>query len=283
MKFKYLQIETHSFCNARCIFCHHPKMRREKGTMTEALFRKIIDDAAENHEVTTIYPMMNGEPFFDKRLPNLLQYINKKLPNTKIVIYTNGQLLDKPTIDKLFDIQNIHIHFSINAFSNKERYRIMGIPLKETVLNIKYIISKIKEGKRLRFSLSTISKRTKEGDDDVFSFTPDEYSLAGLIERYKIHHYRFPLNNWAGKTFRIKGNDPFRDAPCGRVYDQLSILWDGRVCLCCLDGEGEEILGDTNTQTLEEIYNSPRATEIRDLHTKNRRSEISLCRGCTRG
>ena len=68
---------------------------------------------------------------------------------------------------------------------------------------------------------------------------------------------------------------------CARAFGQIMVLWDGRVSLCCFDGEGDEILGDLKTQTIREVYNAGRALEIRTAHAEGRRGEIPLCRNCT--
>lgn len=98
--FNSVEIETITMCNRRCIHC--PNHYYDRGTyeklklMDERLYFKIIDELAGFNYNGLICPHFYGEPLLDKRLPNLLEYTREKLPNCKIVIHTNGDLL---TID----------------------------------------------------------------------------------------------------------------------------------------------------------------------------------------
>jgi hypothetical protein len=45
--------------------------------------------------------------------------------------------------------------------------------------------------------------------------------------------------------------------PCYRLWLTFTVLWDGRVSLCCADFDGRNVLGDLRTSTIQEIWNSP--------------------------
>jgi radical SAM protein with 4Fe4S-binding SPASM domain len=84
--------------------------------------------------------------------------------------------------------------------------------------------------------------------------------------------------NWAGYLGKM------RTTPtecCFRALNQIMILWDGRVSLCCFDGEGDVIFGDLNRQSLKEIFAGEKASEYRRAHMEGRRSEMKLCKDCT--
>jgi hypothetical protein len=86
--------------------------------------------------------------------------------------------------------------------------------------------------------------------------------------------------NWAGAVWKLRTKAVLTQA-CSRALGQIMVLQDGRVSLCCFDGDGREILGDLNHQTIREVFNGERATAIRLAHSEGRRNEISLCAGCT--
>jgi radical SAM protein with 4Fe4S-binding SPASM domain len=69
--------------------------------------------------------------------------------------------------------------------------------------------------------------------------------------------------------------------PCRRAMNQIMVLWDGRVSLCCFDAEGAVILGDLNHQSLRDVYNGTIALGIRQAHHEGRRGELALCKDCT--
>ncbi len=101
--FKAVEMETISVCNRRCVYCPVRYYKRESKLMNEKLFKKIISDLAEINFSGRISPHFYGEPLLDKRLPRLMKYAKSKLPNCKIVIFTNGDFLDKQTFDKLIE------------------------------------------------------------------------------------------------------------------------------------------------------------------------------------
>ena len=51
------------------------------------------------------------------------------------------------------------------------------------------------------------------------------------------------LHNWAG-TLNQESDVHF---PCYRPWLTFTVLWDGRVSLCCADFDGREVLGDLRT------------------------------------
>jgi len=55
---------------------------------------------------------------------------------------------------------------------------------------------------------------------------------------------------------------------------------NGKAPLCCVDYDGKIILGDFNTQSLEEIWNNESFKKIRQLHLDFKADEISLCKKC---
>jgi hypothetical protein len=84
--------------------------------------------------------------------------------------------------------------------------------------------------------------------------------------------------NWAGNMWdaRLK-----QKGACHRINDQIMVLQDGRVSLCCFDGDGDVILGDLNTQTIREVFMDRMASIYRMAHAEGRRGELKLCSTCT--
>ena len=88
----------------------------------------------------------------------------------------------------------------------------------------------------------------------VISFSLYVNKKFNLIKRIDIE-----LHNWAegaANTFR----------QCHRLWTSVTVLWDGRVSLCCLDYEGEIEMGNVNNQTLQEIINGRLYQEVRQNH-----------------
>ncbi len=101
--FKAVEIETISVCNRRCVYCPVRYYKRESKLMNEKLFKKIIDDLSKINFSGRISPHFYGEPLLDKRLPRLMKYVKRKLPECKIIIFTNGDFLNKETFHNLIN------------------------------------------------------------------------------------------------------------------------------------------------------------------------------------
>ena len=67
-------------------------------------------------------------------------------------------------------------------------------------------------------------------------------------------------------------------SPCFYFWETLIILWDGRVVVCCQDLLGELVVGNINSQTLTEIWNSSRMVNLRKQQLDG--NLISPCSEC---
>ncbi len=69
-------------------------------------------------------------------------------------------------------------------------------------------------------------------------------------------------------------------APCWRIFNNLPIMADGQACICCQDVRGGVIVGNTVTQSIQEIWNGPTLNEIRAKFIMGLKSELHLCSAC---
>lgn len=100
-----IEIETNTSCNRRCSHC--PNSIYDRGLieneqlMPPVLFHKIIDELSELEYNGKISPVFYGEPLLDGRIEGFMRYARKKLPDSHILIYTNGDFL---TPGKYFEL-----------------------------------------------------------------------------------------------------------------------------------------------------------------------------------
>ena len=92
-----IEIETTTSCNRRCSHCpnciYDRGLKENEKLMPVALFHKIIDELSEIEYDGKISPVLYGEPLLDPRIGDLMRYVRKKLPDAKILVYTNGDFL----------------------------------------------------------------------------------------------------------------------------------------------------------------------------------------------
>lgn len=98
-----ISIETINRCNSTCEFC--PASRntdtRPFQKMEESLFYKIIRELKQVEYDGYLNLYVNNEPLIDPRIEAWYQYAREQLPKAKLLLYTNGTLLDQERFKKL--------------------------------------------------------------------------------------------------------------------------------------------------------------------------------------
>lgn len=269
-----VQTEVTNHCQAACVFCHWPNMVRPRGIMSMDLFRKIVDESATIPEVNQFTLTGLGETLIDKNLIERLKYARKKLPKLDTLdIYTNGTLLTDKLIGELVGLVDM-LYISLNAVDAEQRRQIMKLDDYEQVKEQCHKAIKKSKGTRTKVIIKCVGSKDllEAGDAELFL---NEWGPPHDQGGNAFIHLE---GNWAGDTYKMR-TIPRR--ACFRALTQIMILWDGRVSLCCFDGEGKVVLGDLNKQTIREVYNSEKAVNLRLAHVEGRRHELELCRGCT--
>jgi len=275
-----VQVETTTVCNADCIMCPHSKIKREKGHMDFELYKKIVDDCAENSKsVKNFFPFLNGEFFLTPKWESYLVYARKKLANIEIGIFTNGSLLDMETTKKLLEMEPDWINISFDGTS-KETYEQIRRKLNfDQVQNdIIQLVNQrnLSRKKKPRITISIIEM--EQTSHRLMSFYK---KWARIVDKVTIESY----SNWAGKVEDKSAKNPIthRRMACPRLWYNFTILNTGEVVICCLDYNGEIIIGDVKKQSIREIWTGKKITELRNMHLEGRHSKIHLCKDCNYG
>jgi radical SAM protein with 4Fe4S-binding SPASM domain len=82
--------------------------------------------------------------------------------------------------------------------------------------------------------------------------------------------------------FLDRGLKRMRKAPfvvCSRPWDMMTITWNGEVVPCCYDYDNKYVVGNANSNTLNEIWRSERMVALRREFISNTVTN-SLCRSC---
>jgi MoaA/NifB/PqqE/SkfB family radical SAM enzyme len=260
-----VQIESTNLCNAKCVFCPRDEMHRRQGVMDMDLFRKVVDECV-SLGITHVRVHNYGEPFLDKQLVEKVRYA-KDRGIAEVGMISNGSLIDEPVAQGMIDAGLDAINISVDA-SGKEVFE-------STRLNLDYdvVIRNIETLVRLRKASGRVRPKL------ILSFVRQNNSVD---EQQFIEHWRkiadkvhiTDLHNWAG-TLNATSDVNY---PCYRMWQTFTVLWDGRVSLCCADFDGRHILGDLRTSSIADIWNGPAYLEVRRQHLESGGPEI--CRSC---
>jgi sulfatase maturation enzyme AslB (radical SAM superfamily) len=237
--------------------------------MSDKLYTKILRDATKlNPPPKTFIPMLTGEPFLDPQMVDRIKEAQTALPKTEIHLYTNGCKLTEEIIRKLAEVPQFHLNISVNGASVETRKRLTGLGDYEYVARmIDYI-----DSLHISHSVSLVQHPsiTKEEEKAFNRRWGKATSSSSCRSPYVFQHL-----NFAGLTYR---KDQIRFTHCIHATSHMTVLWDGRVNLCCMDPLGKKICGDLNHQTVSEVC-SPKSVSVMPLCTMRAGERSARCAG----
>jgi len=260
-----VQIESTNICNAKCVFCPRDEMQRRQGIMSVELFRKIVDECADLG-ITHVRMHNYGEAFMDRKLVEKVRYAKQK-GIREVGMISNGSLITEPVARGMIEAGLDAINISVDA-SGKEVFEATRIGLKydKVIANIERLVRLRTESGKRRPKLILSFVRQHNSADEA-AFIEHWRSIADKIHITDLH-------NWAG-TLNTESDVNY---PCYRPWLTFTVLWDGRVSLCCADFDGKTILGNLNTQTIAEIWNAEPYRNVRREHLESGGPDV--CRAC---
>ena len=239
--------------------------------MSDKLYSKIVGEASKlDPPPQTFIPMLTGEPFLDPNIVNRIKEARAALPTTEIHLYTNGSKLTKKLIEQLCEIPNFQLNISANGASVKTRQRLTGLKDYERVAEIINYVDKC----RIQHTVSLVQHPsiTRE-EENAFNRTWGQATSPSSCRT----PYVFQHLNFAGLTSPLDRNNFNR---CIHATSHMTVLWDGRVNLCCMDPLGRKIFGDLNEQTVSEVWFSEERQRYVKLHEAGRGTECEVCQDC---
>jgi MoaA/NifB/PqqE/SkfB family radical SAM enzyme len=260
-----VQIEATNICNAKCVFCPRDDMERKQGVMDMALFEKIADECAALG-ITHVRMHNYGEAFVDRRLVEKVRYA-KQLGIREVGLISNGSLITEEAARGMVAAGLDAINISVDA-AGKDVFESTRVGLKydKVVANVERLIRiRDEAGKRRPKLILSFVRQDNSAEEQAF--------IAHWGARADKIHVT-DLHNWAG-TLNRESDVNF---PCYRQWLTFTVLWDGRVSLCCADFDGRTILGDLKTQSIKDIWNGDAYREVRRAHLDH--GGPSICQSC---
>jgi radical SAM protein with 4Fe4S-binding SPASM domain len=249
-----VSIETQALCNARCTFCPYPTLERKGTKMSDELLDRLMAEFTTWTQPFYFSPFKVNEPFLDKRLIPLCEKFNETVPQGGLRLFTNGSALVDKHIEGVAKLQRVaHLWISLNEHEPDAYEATMGLNFDNTTHRLDRLHEYVEGG---AFPHKVVVSRVGMNQDFILY----------VIDRWP----RFQpaiIKRDAWIDFTNADNLEVPDGPCGRWWE-LNIMADGKVALCCMDGTGEYSIGDVNTQTMLEVYNSPSYRAMRDLASR---------------
>lgn len=268
-----LSLELASRCNLRCVMCSHPGNPRPVEVLSMEAFRAILDKAAAA-PIRRLYLNM-GEPFMNNAATRMIAHARQK--GLAVFVSTNGQLLGESQIEHILRTGVEMVKFSIEGY-DAEAYGAIRrggdfLVVTRNAARLKQRRDETSAPTRIR--ISTILMK---GNENLVEFVKYWGRFCDEIEYTTItDHIGLADNRAAALTPKW---DLRRRCPQVTPYQELNVLANGDVVICCVDFHARCVLGNLLRQDLGEIWDSPRFREIREKAAAGDMAGLEPCRGC---
>lgn len=281
-RFKKVYIEITNVCNLSCNFC--PKTKRKYKFMEKEEFNHIIKEVKPFTD--HIYFHLMGEPLLNENIECFLMESERN--DLKVNLTTNGTLLNK-NVDKLVNAKALRqINISLHSFEANEK----TVELKEYINNVTDFIKKARENSDIicAIRLWNIDSKELKGanglNSDILKMLEEnlelDFSLGEKLQesnkvklKDKVYMNMAEKFEWPDIEIASIGEEVF----CHGLRNQMGVLVDGTVVPCCLDSEGNINLGNVFKDSLKDILDGERATNIYEGFSRRRAVE-ELCKKC---
>ncbi len=265
----HLDLETNSLCNLRCPFCATTHNRYRPGFISEATWKKVLDEGGRNGLYSLKFTF-RGEPLLHPDLPRMVKYA-KDAGILDVYFNTNAVRLTEPAVRALIEAGLDRVSISFEGFEKPvyEKYRV-GARFEQVVGNIETL-------KRVKEELGSARPLVR-----VQTVLVPE--LAGRAEEY--------ASFWACRADEVgcldmkdeEGNPDHRGIvagwACPQLFQRMTITWEGKILPCVHDIYEWMNFGTVHDISIGEAWRSDQEEGYRMLHRTGRAHEIPACDRC---
>lgn len=289
-----VQIQTINRCNGSCGMCPYSALHKSEplNVMDEMLYSRILEDLHRAGTVRRLLLTLQNEPLLDPELVRRVVLAGEILgPGVDIAIVTNGALLNEKLYEDLANAGLNRIVISVDAFC-EDTYRVVrpGLNFTEVVDTVHMLLQ---QTHGVRVVVKFVRQKANEREERQFVhywrsqgagvLTSPLVNRTGLLDGFE--QMRGSSSSIrAGVRARLKRTVRDLFFPfCLIPFSTLTVLWDGRVILCCDDWGPRDIVGDLSSQTLKDVWNGDAINGYRNLLYTGLAKESPVCKDCTSG
>ncbi|MEG2193038.1 MAG: radical SAM protein [Oscillospiraceae bacterium] len=291
-KFKKVYIEITNSCNLSCSFC--PKTHRKLEFMSVEDFEKVIDKVGDRAD--NVYLHVMGEPTAHPDFANIIRVCQQR--NIKTNITTNGTLLKtqgEVILQGAVRMVSVSLHsFEANSLDeNMQSYLEQVLDFCKKAMESKTIVElrlwnmdsdSLYDVNRLNGQIIAYLQDYFQLNFDLSQELADKF-LKGQSSNSRKHNLKLKDNIYIGMAEHFQWPDITKskgevcEGFCYGLRNQVAILVNGDLVPCCLDSEGNIVLGNIFSSDLEDILQSERALRLFEGFSQRRALE-PLCQTC---
>ena len=260
-------LELTSKCNLRCGMCPLPVLRRPYEDMEWPLVEKAEREIHGNGlRLKWLHEM--GEPLLYARIDDAIRLF------PEASLSTNGLVLTPEVGAKLLASPLKRIRICVDSIDPQvyPQIRTGGDFDKLVDLTRKFLVQA--KGHPIRIEIQKMRSRLTQDetvDDFRKLFDLRSFKNARVIERTCEALDVNEETDLHGK---------FYGCVQGAFFTWVVIFADGRVTHCCYDAHGDQVMGDLKTQSLQEIVESDRMTQMKAAFEARDFSQLPRCGEC---
>ncbi len=270
-----LCVEPTSICNLRCQMCFQSDLsfssdRKQMGRMDPALFRRIVDEMAQNR-CDSLVIASRGEPTLHPAFPELLRYATARILDVKV--NTNATRLDERLCRRILEADPNVVVFSLDSAEPAQYEEIRkGAKFAQVLENVRRF-------REIRAAHFPRSRTTTRVSGTIFRDDQDQEKIRAFWSEYADQvalHGAWPFwDSYSAPLSEVS-------APCGVLWERMYVWWDGVCNPCDIDYKSLLSLGRVDERTtVKEIWLGNEAQRQRELHRTARKNTLTPCNRCS--
>lgn len=282
-----LIFEPISICNYSCYKCLYPEMEREKQSTDLIKYSLFLNKYKQKYGQFEVIELTGaGEILMYKDLLTLVKNTKKIMPNTRLTTTSNIALLNKSIAVELISSGLLEWQISLDSIDIDEYKKIVGknISISYILNNIKMLWQTLQEINPEKSRLTILvhrpytldySNKIKEIENEVKTYCTSVSSSP----------YQSLNARKTGIDFELSESKLFTSKyllPCSYLWNDLAIISNGEVRICCSDMFDSPIeLGNVFTDSIESVINNPTRLFYQDAMKKGKDiDKLYLCKHC---
>lgn len=257
----FIEFEIGSYCNRKCDWCPNVLNSRgsEKNHVAPQLWKSLLTEL-HAHQYKGFLALHNyNEPLLDPNIYSRIKDVREIAPQTKISLFSNGDPLDKESLNKLIDLSVHQIRVTLYPKVSKSQDLIA------------YDFQRLL--KRIDMSQADFNCTSTHRGEEYRTQINDDVSMLIIVPN--IAHYVSRGND------SFTENEYIRVDPCHLPSHSVAIDYLGNYKLCC---QVQDVLQDPNYKigniAEDGFFNLWYGEKMKDLRNTLKRSDFSLLDKC---
>lgn len=289
-----LNLELSGVCNLRCIYCPFHgflNLKKDKGLMTWGILNKILDQLSMFETFETLSVVGAGELFLHPEWYEMTCCIIERLGVSKLIIYTNGMLLNKENVYKIKKIKNVNIELEVSIDgenpSECDLYRV-GSSYDNIRENVKFAEKELCGEGTVRitiFNLCLADDQSLKDDgyiidqnNDPPSFLKEDFPNLHIVSRKPNLDFGIKGIIPGFKKVKIQKKPPY--PYCWNTFNRMAINYRGGLLRCSCGRAGIKEIANVMEDDILQIWKTDVMMEKAREHILSGSFETDFCTGC---